>query len=172
MPFASGYSIPSGNTNVPDVITLGSRSIHSLLNDLTPPNEIPNEFYFDCDMGHGLDEHCNIEACEFDCNFEECEDDENEQCYENCPDCYDPCATYPTEFGTNLKTRAEVARYIVERCAVFFQTVINGQGNDIGKNVFVNCENERHDDGNCNTDNITDDYEGNCLELDCSTPEE
>lgn len=142
----------TGVLTVPDVISFGSKTLYAILNDPAAPLYVPNEFYYDCDMGHGLDVSCNKQACPIP----------------SAATCNDACATYKTDFATGYKTRPQVAEYIVQRSATFFQSVAKGYLNVLGarKNSFINCVNNRANGPTCNT---ADSYGSGCL-TSCSTP--
>lgn len=86
-------------------------------------NIVPMELYIDCQMAHGLDDNCSGTNC------------------------------YQTEYGTGLPNKQAVNTYMVVRAATFFQAIIKNKVNLLGKDQFVECENDRH---GCSTD---DDHE-------------
>ncbi len=68
-----------------------------------------------------------------------------------------------TYFGTGLSSTTDVALYITQRSATFFQAVLNGIANSLNKTIFIDCENKRI---KCNTANNFNCSSPNCTLLD------
>ena len=112
---------PSGTNE--DLLMIGPLT----LRDLVRNNNKPAEVYLDCDMGHGLADDC--------CTGNPTK--KGKTCSDNCP------PVYLTEFGTGRNNSTAVQRYMVERAAVFFQSIITGTTIN-GPSLFVECENFRN----------------------------
>ena len=56
--------------------------------------------------------------------------------------CDYPC--FDSEFGTMDTTRDQVDVYIAQRIATFFQAVLGGFATNLGRRVFIECENKRY----------------------------
>ena len=85
------------------------------LRDLLIANSKMAECYIDCEMGHGLSSATN------------------------------PVTGYLlSNFGTTINNELDLQVYIVQRAAVFFQSILLGATSIQGKNTFIECENTRY----------------------------
>ncbi len=106
-----------------DLLMIGPLTLRDLL--INAGKEA--EMYLDCEMGHGLNDN-PTNCCASPVNRK------GATCSNFC---------YTSEFGTNLTNQNDVQRYMVQRAAVFFQSILTNTAIN-GPSLFVNCENYRH----------------------------
>ncbi len=104
-----------------DLLMIGALTIR----DLVKNKGKQTETYLDCDMVHGLDKD-PTNCCTSD--------------NKKLPACSQTC--YKTAFGTNNITSDGVQLYMVQRAAIFFQSILTNT-NIPGPDLFVDCENKR-----------------------------
>jgi len=108
------YVLP-GDYTTPDLATIGSKSIYTMLKGAS----IPTELYTDCQMEHGLDCQPGTQGC--------------------------AAVTFDSEFGTHYTNENDVNSYIAGRAATFFVTVAKYLNNNkFQMSKFVECRNDRH----------------------------
>ena len=137
-----------GNANTVDMYNVGSKGFFDLV---LQPLGIFSEMYLDCQAGHGLDDPDPL------CHT--CTQDPNN--YFVKPDLDNPGSCklcgYQSNYGVPTANTSDLTYYyIASRVAVFFQSIMSNNTTGLGKNLFIECENKRH---NCS---LSDDVGSPC----------
>ena len=139
-PFKKTNFCIAGNyiIKTPSIVTVkqcAAQNMYFVLKKLNPSGRF-TELYVDCNMGHGLDKECG--GCSTDTHVPP-------EKYANCEAC-----VFNSDFSTGFQTPDQVYQYIVQRTAIFFQTIMNVPVNNAfppynyrGKSLFTTTVNNR-----------------------------